>query len=267
MVRLRPQPLGGAGDEDPGGRFGCGLFFVVFGILQSGTYGWFASREDFSIGGTVLIPKGGISPGSSCKVLLRYLCLPSTGSGIQRHPDRADATPATIGILVSSAATERLAKRHSQRSLIRAGFVTTTVGMALLLALVREQSRILSFVLGLLLMGTGVGVMLTSSVNLVQSSFPGADQGDISGLSRSVSNLGSSLGTALAGSVLVAARFRRQAVCSRPHNTRSDRAHWPHRRGTHPSRAGAGSSSENVTKARLPCRTAPAGSSWKASTR
>jgi nitrate/nitrite transporter NarK len=46
--------------------------------------------------------------------------------------------------------------------------------------------------------------MLTSSVNVVQSSFPDEDQGEISGLSRSVSNLGSSLGTALVGSVLVA---------------------------------------------------------------
>ena len=49
--------------------------------------------------------------------------------------------------------------------------------------------------------------MLTSSVNVVQSSFPDADQGDISGLSRSVSNLGSSLGTALVGSVLVAVKL------------------------------------------------------------
>jgi hypothetical protein len=43
-------------------------------------------------------------------------------------------------------------------------------------------------------MGPGTGVMLTSSVNVVQSSFPDRDQGDISGQSRSVSNLGSSLG-------------------------------------------------------------------------
>jgi len=42
---------------------------------------------------------------------------------------------------------------------------------------------------------------------VVQSSFPDADQGDISGLSRSVSNLGSSLGTALVGSVLVAVKL------------------------------------------------------------
>jgi hypothetical protein len=49
--------------------------------------------------------------------------------------------------------------------------------------------------------------MLTSSVNLVQSSFGDADQGDISGLSRCVSNLGSSLGTALVGSILVAVQL------------------------------------------------------------
>jgi hypothetical protein len=37
----------------------------------------------------------------------------------------------------------------------------------------------------------------------VQSSFPERLQGDISGLSRSVSNLGSSFGTAIAGTILV----------------------------------------------------------------
>jgi hypothetical protein len=40
----------------------AGLFFTVLGILQSSSYGWFASRKDFAVGGTVLIPKGGISP-------------------------------------------------------------------------------------------------------------------------------------------------------------------------------------------------------------
>ena len=45
--------------------------------------------------------------------------------------------------------------------------------------------------------------MLTPSVNVVQSSFPERLQGDISGLSRSVSNLGSSFGTAIAGTILV----------------------------------------------------------------
>ena len=45
--------------------------------------------------------------------------------------------------------------------------------------------------------------MLTPSVNVVQSAFPERLQGEISGLSRSVSNLGSSFGTAIAGTILV----------------------------------------------------------------
>ena len=39
-----------------------GLFFVVFGILQTGTYGWFTAKQDFRIGDTVVISQGGISP-------------------------------------------------------------------------------------------------------------------------------------------------------------------------------------------------------------
>jgi predicted MFS family arabinose efflux permease len=45
--------------------------------------------------------------------------------------------------------------------------------------------------------------MLTPSVNVVQSAFAESEQGEISGLSRSVSNLGSSFGTAIAGTILV----------------------------------------------------------------
>jgi MFS family permease len=113
-------------------------------------------------------------------------------------------TPATIAILAASAGAQRLARRHRQRTLTIVGFVLSTAGMLLLLALVRQNSSIASWIPGELFLGIGTGIMLTSSVNIVQSSFPDADQGDISGLSRSVSNLGSSFGTALVGSVLVA---------------------------------------------------------------
>jgi MFS family permease len=112
-------------------------------------------------------------------------------------------TAATVGILVSSLAAEREAKRHQQRTLIRVGFAVTAAGIGLLIALVSASSHVLAFVPGLLVMGLGVGVMLTPSVNVVQSSFPEERQGEISGLSRSVSNLGSSLGTAIAGTILV----------------------------------------------------------------
>jgi hypothetical protein len=35
---------------------------VVLGLLQSRTYGFLVSRQDFKIGSTVVIPKGSISP-------------------------------------------------------------------------------------------------------------------------------------------------------------------------------------------------------------
>jgi predicted MFS family arabinose efflux permease len=112
-------------------------------------------------------------------------------------------TAATLGVLASSLGAERFARRRSQKLLISAGFVITVAGIGLLLALVGASSRAVAFAPGLLLIGLGLGLMLTPSVNVVQSSFPEEQQGEISGLSRSVSNLGSSFGTAIAGTILV----------------------------------------------------------------
>ncbi len=113
-------------------------------------------------------------------------------------------TATTAGLLVSSLAAERFAKRRAQRTLIIAGFVVTLGGVGVLLAMVIGTPSAWAFAPGLLLIGLGLGAMLTPSVNVVQSSFGEDLQGEISGLSRSVSNLGSCLGTAIAGTVLVA---------------------------------------------------------------
>jgi MFS family permease len=113
-------------------------------------------------------------------------------------------TAATVGVLVSSLLAARLAKKYAQRTLIVTGFITVLAGIGVLLGLAQISDNILVvFPPGLLLIGLGTGTMLTPSVNVVQSAFPEEQQGEISGLSRSVSNLGSSLGTAIAGTVLV----------------------------------------------------------------
>jgi MFS family permease len=114
-------------------------------------------------------------------------------------------TPATLGILIASTRIGRMTQRFSQRTIIRAGFVIALTGIVLLLLLADATSSVLLFVPGLFLTGFGAGIMLTASVNVVQSSVPDRDQGELSGVSRSVSNLGSSLGTAVAGAILVSA--------------------------------------------------------------
>jgi MFS family permease len=113
-------------------------------------------------------------------------------------------TAATAGLLLSSLGAERFAKRRSQRTLIMLGFVVAIIGVGVLLAIVSGSPSAWAFAPGLFLIGFGLGAMLTPSVNVVQSSFSEERQGEISGLSRSVSNLGSCLGTAIAGTILVA---------------------------------------------------------------
>lgn len=234
-----------------------GLVFIVLGILQASTYGFFTAKQDFKIGETIILQEGSISPvwlfvGIGLLFLAWFIfhirslekkgkqpllslnlfknkatdiglviqnfqwqilqgvsfvlsVFVQTVRGFSAIATGLILTPATVGILLSSIVAGRLAKRFSQTSLIRVGFLITIVGIALLLILVDKDSSLWTFIPGLFLMGTGVGVMLTPSVNVIQSSFPEKDQGEISGLSRSISNLGSSLGTAIAGTIVVAA--------------------------------------------------------------
>jgi MFS family permease len=113
-------------------------------------------------------------------------------------------TAATVGILLASIGAERFAKKRAQRTLIIAGFVVTLVGIGILVSLVATAQSVWAFAPGLFFIGFGCGAMLTPSVNVVQSSFVESEQGEISGLSRAVSNLGSTFGTAIAGTILVA---------------------------------------------------------------
>jgi MFS family permease len=211
-----------------------GMFFVVFGILQADTdlalmaglvaagvafLVWFFlyTRGRERAGKEPLLSLGLFRNGTSNLALvtqnIQWLLLMGTSfvvavflqtvRGYNAIETGVIFTAATVGVLLSSLAAERLAKRRSQRTLIMAGFLITVAGIALLLALVGASSRVVAFAPGLFLIGTGLGVMLTPSVNVVQSSFPEQQQADISGLSRSVSNLGSSFGTAIAGTILV----------------------------------------------------------------
>jgi MFS family permease len=213
---------------------GVGLFCVVFGILQAGSnnvlltvflvigaaflLGFFLyirSRE--RAGKEALLSTGLFRNRTSNLALvtqnIQWLILMGTSFVVSVYLQEVRGynaiktgvifTAATLGILVSSLAAERLAKKFPQKTLIVSGFVVTLAGIGLLIGLVRSTSSNLTFVPGLLLIGLGLGGMLTPSVNVVQSSFPERLQGEISGLSRSVSNLGSSFGTAVAGTILV----------------------------------------------------------------
>jgi MFS family permease len=212
---------------------GLGLIVFVLGILAADNNLWLCLA--LMIGGAAVIAlffwwvrrreASGKEPLLSTKLFrvrvsnlgmitqnLQWLLLMGTSmlvaSHLQvvRHYDAIETgiifSAATVGILGSSLAAGALVKRFAQRSLIVTGFLITAFGLILLL-IVGAVPGAWPFAPGLLLIGIGLGVMLTPSVNLVQSAFPEEQQGEISGLSRSVSNLGSSFGTAIVGTVLV----------------------------------------------------------------
>jgi MFS family permease len=212
-----------------------GMFFIVFGILQAGEnntllivslvlgvvliaafFLWVRARERK---GREALLSTRLFKNRTCNLALvtqnvQWLLLLGTSfvvsvflqqvRGYNAIETGVIFTAATLGVLAASLGQQRFAKRRAQKTLIVAGFVTTLTGIVLLIALVYVSSRVIAFAPGLLLLGLGLGLMLTPSVNVVQSSFPEALQGEISGLSRSVSNLGSSFGTAIAGTILVA---------------------------------------------------------------
>jgi MFS family permease len=213
---------------------GVGMFCVVFGILQAGSnnlllavflaigaiflVAFFLFIRARERAGKEALLSTGLFRNRTCNLALvtqniQWLLLMGVSfvisvflqevRGYSAIKTGVIFTAATLGILFSSLAAERLAKRYAQRTLIVAGFVVTIAGIALLLGLVRASDSIWAFVPGLALVGLGLGAMLTPSVNVVQSSFPEKLQGEISGLSRSISNLGSSFGTAIAGTILV----------------------------------------------------------------
>ena len=212
-----------------------GMFFLVLGILQAGVNNtllviflaigvallaafFFYIRSRERAGKTALLStelfRSRISNLGLVTQNLQWLLLMGVSFTVsvflqtERHYNAIKTgvifTAATVGVLVTSLAAERLAKKYAQKTLISAGFVMTAAGIGLLLGLVSAaSSSAWALAPGLLVIGLGLGVMLTPSVNLVQSAFPEAKQGEISGLSRSVSNLGSSFGTAIAGTILV----------------------------------------------------------------
>ncbi len=191
------------------------ILLVVGALILTGFFAWIRSREH--AGKEALLSTSLFRNRTSNLALVtqnvQWLVLMGTSFVVSaylqvvRHYNAIQTgvifTAATVGILLTSLAAGRLAKKFQQRSLILTGFVVALAGIVVLVALVKGRPGAWYFAPGLFLIGTGLGLMLTPSVNVVQSAFPERLQGEISGLSRSISNLGSTLGVAIGGTILV----------------------------------------------------------------
>jgi hypothetical protein len=99
----------------------------------------------------------------------------------------------------------RLATGFAPKRVAQAGLVALSIGAVMLLATIDVELNGTWFALALAIFGVGAGLLLSQLGNVIMSSVPPEKTNEAGGLQGTAQNLGASLGTALIGSVLIAA--------------------------------------------------------------
>ncbi|PVY97996.1 MFS transporter [Actinomycetospora cinnamomea] len=113
--------------------------------------------------------------------------------------------PISATMLVTALVVPRLAGVLAPRQAVRLGFGILVVAILWLLATVEPELDDAAFAAATALLGVGMGLLAAQLGNVAQSSVGEDDRGAAGGLQYTAQNLGSSLGTAFVGSVLIAA--------------------------------------------------------------
>ncbi|MFE6254179.1 MFS transporter [Agromyces sp. NPDC057865] len=113
--------------------------------------------------------------------------------------------PTSIAMLAAAAIGARLGGRFGARALVRVGLLTIAVACLVIISTIEPQLATTPFAIGMALVGLGTGLLASQLGNVVQSSVPSDARSEAGGLQYTAQNLGSSLGTALIGSLMVGA--------------------------------------------------------------
>jgi MFS family permease len=111
--------------------------------------------------------------------------------------------PASAGLFVSALAGSALAKRVAARALVRAGLAIVFVSVLLLLDTIQPELDNATFLVAMGVLGVGMGLIVSQLGNVVQSAVGDRDRSEAGGLQYTAQQLGSSLGTALLGAIVI----------------------------------------------------------------
>ena len=111
--------------------------------------------------------------------------------------------PVSIAMFVTSLSGSALATRFSPRAIVRAGFVVLVVALLLLMAAIEPTLESASFAFAMTMLGIGMGLVASQLGNVVQSAVGPADRSEAGGLQWTAQQLGSSLGVALIGAIVL----------------------------------------------------------------
>lgn len=233
-----------------------GLMSVVFGMLQSKTWGWILPLNPPVIGGVPIAPLG-ISPaawfivfgivllvlflsrqralehaGASPLVHVGMFSIASLRSGLSVLGAQYTVTaglffmvpvylqmtlgldaletgvrifPLSIALVLFSIVGTGLSRRLAPRTIVRIGQLTLVASALILLGTATNDLRSWLFASGMFLAGAALGLLASQLGNVNMSSVTEKETSEVGGLQGVFQNLGSSLGTALIGSILIGA--------------------------------------------------------------
>jgi MFS family permease len=113
--------------------------------------------------------------------------------------------PLSITLLLAAVGVPKLFPEASPRRVVRLGLLAMFGGLVVLLAALDADATAKIVTVPLLLAGLGVGALASQLGAVTVSAVPDEMSPDVGGLQNTSTNLGAALGTALAGSILIAA--------------------------------------------------------------
>lgn len=111
--------------------------------------------------------------------------------------------PVSVAMLVTSLCASSLGRVVGARRVIRLALTTLAAAIVWLLATIDPVIDDAQFAGAMALLGVGMGLLASQLGNVVQSSVGEEERSEVGGLQFTAQNLGSALGTALIGSILI----------------------------------------------------------------
>ena len=233
-----------------------GLVSVVFGMLQSKTWGWITPLDSPEINGQDIAPLGisltswfmlvgGIllwafirrqsalvSAGKAPLVHVSLFSIKPLRSGLSVLGSQYTITaglffmvpvylqmtlgldaletgvrifPLSISLILFSIVGTRLSSLWSPRRIVRVGQWVLVISSIVLLSAIDTELKSPAFGIGMFFAGAALGLLASQLGNVNMSSVTEKETSEVGGLQGVFQNLGSSLGTALIGSVLIGA--------------------------------------------------------------
>ena len=112
--------------------------------------------------------------------------------------------PLSVTLLVAAVGIPRLLPNVSPRLIVRVGLFCLLAGTLVLLAGLDADAGAEIVFVPMLLVGLGIGALASQLGAVTVSAVPDEDSPEVGGVQNTMTNLGASLGTALAGSVMIA---------------------------------------------------------------